>query len=80
VEALPFGKNHGATLRVSGAMGIRPQALLGDKPWTTLSLPFEVKEREQEVELICELRARRGTAWFAADSLRVFQGDGAQGP
>lgn len=73
VEALPFGKNHGATLRVMGVAGTRPSPVLGEKGWTVLSLPFEVQERQQEVDLICELRARKGTAWFDANSLRVVR-------
>ena len=73
VEPLPFGKNHGVTLRVVGAKAPRPQPLLGDKPWSPLSTRFEVTQREAEIELVCELRARKGTAWFEAGSLRLSQ-------
>jgi len=73
VAALPFGKNHGAALRVSGATATRTARPLGDTGWTTLGTEFEVKEREKEVELICELRASRGTAWFETSSLRLVR-------
>jgi len=71
VEPLPFGKNHGVTLRVVGARAARPQPLIGDKPWSPLSTSFEVKDRESEIELVCELRAKKGTAWFDSGSLRL---------
>jgi spore coat protein H len=73
VEPLPFGKNHGVMLRVVGAKAARPQPLLGDEPWSPLSTRFEVTEREAEIELVCELRARKGTAWFDAGSLRLVR-------
>jgi spore coat protein CotH len=73
VTALNFGKNHGATLRVSGAPAIRPPGLLGDKAWKTLQVPFQTTEREQEVELVCDLRASRGTAWFDVESLHLVR-------
>jgi hypothetical protein len=73
VEPLPFGKNHGATLRVTGPAATRPGALLRDSAWTALSAAFEIENREQEVELICELRARNGTAWFDESSLRLVR-------
>ena len=71
VGALNFGKNHGAILRAGPAARALP--LLGDYPWTTRRVPLEVLGTEQEVELICELRASRGTAWFAVDSLRLVR-------
>jgi spore coat protein H len=61
VAPLPFGTRHGAALRVFGkdsqsatVLGTSQQALV---------CQFEV-ESEQEVTLICELRASRGTAKF----------------
>ncbi len=73
VAALPFGKHHGAMLRVPGLSGSRSQALLGDNPWTRLAVSFEVRDRDQEVELICELRAHAGSAWFDPASLQIIR-------
>jgi hypothetical protein len=73
VEPLAFGKNHGVMLRVTQVPAARPPPLLGTQPWKTLQVLFETTEREQEVELVCELRGRKGTAWFDLDSLRMVQ-------
>jgi hypothetical protein len=70
VTPLPFGKNHGARLRTA-SLGRPTAALTGTCGWTELGAEFAVPEPEAEVELICELRASRGEAWFAQDSLLV---------
>jgi spore coat protein H len=61
VSLLPFGARHGAVLRVFGKDS-QSAALLGTSE-QRLSCGFEV-EREREVILICELRARGGTVTF----------------
>jgi hypothetical protein len=70
VAALPFGKHHGARLRVAGRTA-ESRALLGSGSWERLEVCFDVGVCETEVELVCELRARGGTVWFAKDSLRL---------
>jgi hypothetical protein len=45
--------------------------LIGNAEWTDHAVEFEVNAAEQEVELICELRARAGEAWYDRESLRV---------
>jgi hypothetical protein len=58
----------GAALRVSG----RPRArgLVGTREWTRLRCDFEVED-EGQVEIVVELAADRGQAWFDLGSLRV---------
>ena len=73
VAAMGFGKNHGATLRVSGAPAPRPAGLLGTQSWKPMQVAFETTAPEQEVELICDLRASKGTAWFDLESLRLVR-------
>ena len=73
VTAMSFGKNHGATLRVSGAQAPRPVGLLGSQSWKPMQVVFETTAPEQEVELICDLRASKGTAWFDLESLRLVR-------
>lgn len=73
VEPLGFGKNHGATLRVMQVSAVRPPPLLGTQSWKTLQVLFEITEREQELELVCDLRGRAGTAWFDVESLRLVR-------
>lgn len=70
VQRLPFGRNHGAGLRVVGASAIRPYELVGDQAGVWLEQPFEVDE-ERDIELICELRAQSGAAWFLLASLAL---------
>ena len=73
VERLKFGKNHGAVIKVPTVPSARPEPLLGSQPWKSLQVPFEVGEREQEIDLVCELRASKGTAWFDKESLRLVR-------
>jgi hypothetical protein len=72
VAPLPYGKYQGAGLRVAGSL--RESAnVVGDSDWRALSEEFEVTDERREVELVCELRASAGEAWFAAESLRLVQ-------
>jgi hypothetical protein len=72
VKPLSFGRNQGAGLRVTAGANPPPYQFVGDHAWTRLELPFELAA-EQEVELLCELRASGGEAWFDLDSLRLAQ-------
>jgi hypothetical protein len=73
VEPLPYGRNKGAGLQVAGVRRLRPDALIGNQGWQPQQVEFQVTEPESEIELLCELRARQGEAWFAVDSLRLIQ-------
>ena len=72
VEPLPFGIHQGAGLRIGGSMR-DATAITGDAAWQSLSATFEVAQPMKVVELICELRARAGEAWFDLDSLRLLR-------
>ena len=73
VERLKFGKHHGAVLKMPMVSAARTEPLLGTQPWKRMQVPFEIGVREQEVELVCELRAAKGTAWFDQHSLRLVR-------
>ena len=73
VKPLAFGKNKGAGLRVSVAKQAAPHQLAGDAPWTKSNIEFVLTAPETEVELLCELRASAGEAWFDLESLRLVQ-------
>jgi hypothetical protein len=72
VTALPFGKSQGASLRVAGRTQ-HSLELMDTTDWTELGTSFEVRESEEEVVLICQLRASRGEAWFDKNSLRLVR-------
>jgi len=73
VTPLKFGRNHGAGLRIAGPGLARSALLQRDQPWTRAQVLFNTSAREQEVELICELRASGGEAWFELESLRLIR-------
>jgi len=59
----------GAGIRLAGTG--RADEVVGTTPWQALIQEFVVREDARLVELILELRARRGRAWFERDSLRL---------
>jgi hypothetical protein len=69
VAADPHDQRAGAGLRVSGQGN--PQKSLGDLAWRDVVYEFDVAEGVHDMELVCELRAFKGEAWFQAESLRL---------
>ncbi len=67
VAALQDQSGSGAGVRLSGAG--RTNAQEGTKDWTTLAHQFEIAEAQREVELVLELRATAGQAWFDTQHL-----------
>ncbi|HXI53051.1 MAG TPA: CotH kinase family protein, partial [Candidatus Saccharimonadales bacterium] len=61
----------GAGLRVSRRHFSRPLPAAGK--WVTVPFDFDVTQEHAEVELVCELRADRGKAWFDLGSLRLLR-------
>ena len=70
VEPLAYGVHHGASLRIRGGER-RAASFIGDSEWRLLTEEFQVAQSVEEVEFICELRARAGEAWFDLSSLQV---------
>lgn len=64
-------KGLGAGIRVSRAKQTRENQVVGDSPWQKLEYRFTVPSPPPEIELLCELRASAGEAWFDLDSLRL---------
>jgi hypothetical protein len=62
----------GAGLRISGR-DPAGEWLAGDSDWKALDYEFEVPDDGGEVVLVAELRARKGEARFAADSMRLVR-------
>jgi hypothetical protein len=73
VIPLPYGKNKGARLRIGGEFARAEEGLTGDHPWKQMAPEFTVWAATEDIELICELRATKGEAWFARESLRLVQ-------
>jgi hypothetical protein len=59
----------GAGLRIS--KGAMPVKLTGSTDWTNFAYDFAIEENPTAVELICELRATAGEAWFDRGSLHL---------
>jgi len=74
VAPLPFGAHQGASLRVGGTVG-EAHSLMGSSDWRELSSDFEVGQPMERVELICELRAESGEAWFDVAALQILRTD-----
>ncbi len=68
VTALPFGNHHGVGLRVAGREQCSAE-LMGTTGWERLQTRFEVHALEEEIVLICQLRASAGEARFDKRSL-----------
>ena len=66
-------KGEGAGIRYAGTKKPRENQLLGDAPWQPLVYEFDVAPPNEEVTLICELRAMSGDVWFETGSLRLVK-------
>lgn len=72
VVSLRKNKFEGAGLYAPGARNLDPFRLTEDFNWQKLGTVFEVSGRD-DIDLVCELRAAKGEAWFAEDSLRLVR-------
>ena len=66
-------KGEGAGLRISGSRNPRQDQAIGDSPWQKLGYDFTIPTEAAEVELVCELRAVQGEAWFDLGSLQLVR-------
>ena len=65
-------KGEGAGIRISGTQKARTHGLVADSDWTAIAFDFSLApDRGGEVDLLCELRASQGEAWFDVDSLKL---------
>ncbi|MCX8156156.1 MAG: CotH kinase family protein [Verrucomicrobiae bacterium] len=72
VQALKSPLGAGAGLWAVGKPA-RDQGMDGTADWQVLAYNFEVTLDWEEVELVCELRAKGGEAWFDVPSLRLLR-------
>jgi hypothetical protein len=70
-RTIDVGTTGGICLRNSGFRDARLKA--SDDNWSLLQFNLTVEEPQAEVELICELRAVQGEAWFEEESLRLVR-------
>ena len=72
-------KGVGAGLRISTAgeraenQKPRKNSVVGTTEWMPLDFEFEIKPGMEEAELVCELRAVKGTVWFDLASLKLVK-------
>jgi hypothetical protein len=71
VIPIPDGQGCGAGIRVSQSG--RSNELVGTSQWTQVTYEIDVPEDQRMVELVLELRARLGKAWFDRESLRLVR-------
>jgi hypothetical protein len=65
-------KGVGAGIRISEFPSARTNSLAGDSKWTRLGFDFEVQAGDiAPRDLLCELRAQKGEAWFDLHSLTL---------
>ena len=64
-------KGGGVGLRISQQS--RTNLMVSDNSWSNLAFQFEAAAPDDEVELVCELRAQQGEVWFDEDSLRIVR-------
>lgn len=76
VKALTFGRTSGVFLSAPGRNARGSPPLVGDHDWTRLQVEFYLVKEEPEVELLCNLRAQAGEAWFDLESLRLIRVEG----
>jgi hypothetical protein len=74
VESLSnTNKGAGAGIRHSGIRKPRANKVEGDSGWVPLTYEFPVAHEEDEIQLLCELRAAKGEVWFDLGSLRLVK-------
>jgi len=72
VSLMNTNKGGGAGIRHSGTRKPRSNKLEGDSTWEKLTYEFELKV-EEEIQLLCELRATQGESWFDLNSFRLVK-------
>jgi hypothetical protein len=64
-------KGGGAALRIS--QQAPANLMVGDDGWSAVGFNFEAARPDDEIELVCELRAQSGEVSFDLDSLRIIR-------
>ena len=69
VIPIPDDQGRGAGIRRSSSP--RENGQVGTQDWQLVTYELRIPEDQRHVELVLELRARHGSAWFDRDSLRL---------
>lgn len=64
-------KGEGAGVRISQQS--RSNKIGGDSSWQKIGYDFAVASGQDEIVLVCELRASKGEVWFELDSLKLVR-------
>ena len=70
-EVIPIPEEQGRGAGIRRSQAGRCDEIVGTSDWTTVIYVIEVPEDQRDVELVLELRARHGTAWFDRQSLKI---------
>lgn len=71
VIPLAEGRREGAHVRVLGQSREARKEFIGSHGWAETECDFEIGDAEGRVQLLCELTASAGAAWFSLDGLRI---------
>jgi len=70
-DVIPIPDDQGRGAGIRRSQSGRSNELSGTNDWTLVTYEWRVPEDQRQVELVLELRARHGSAWFDRDSLKV---------
>ena len=70
-SVIPIPEDQGRGAGIRRLQTGRSNELVGTNDWQMVTFDIAVPEDQRDVELVLELRARHGSAWFNRDSLRL---------
>jgi CotH kinase protein len=70
-DVIPIGDESGRGAGIRTSRASRSNEVVSTSDWTRISYEFSVVEDQRMVELVLELRARFGKAWFDRESLKL---------
>ncbi len=70
-DVIPIPDDQGRGAGIRRSQSGRSNELAGTNDWTLVNYEIRIPEDQRQVELVLELRARRGSVWFDRESLKI---------
>jgi hypothetical protein len=70
-DVIPIPDEQGRGAGIRRSQSGRSNELVGTNGWTSVTYEIHIPEDQRQVELVLELRARHGSAWFDQESLKI---------